>query len=257
MTYRTLGLGLILAIFTSAASAETVTFDPQPGEARTWRMEMSVRPGREGEPPDYSYATQRISALTSMRVVDDEKLHILPRWFQMVVAGETYGTQGPLPDSMRQAMVDGFDAILNDGAVTDITPHGNADVPQEVTAALSRQFGAVLPPARLEAKVGWSTTLADFSGVPNVTLTVTRVTDTSVFLRYSGNDPSFRIAGLAVLDRDEGWLRRVVMTTDQHNDDGTTLRSTLAMAPQDYPFPIHADYTFETPDWQTMPDRLP
>ncbi|TQS72963.1 hypothetical protein ERN12_04065 [Rhodobacteraceae bacterium] len=257
MIYRTLGLGPILAIFASAASAETVIFDPQPGEARTWRAEMSVRPGRKGEPPEYSYATQRISSLTRMQVVDDETLHILPLWFQTAVAGEIYGTQKPLPDHMRQAMAEGFDATLTAGLITEVTPHGNADVPQELLTGLSQQFGAVLPPARLEAKEGWSTTIAEFSGVPDVTITVTHVTDDSVFLRYSGDDPSFRIAGLGVLDRQEGWLRRVVMTTDQQSADGTTLRSTLAMAPQDYPFALHADYTFDTPDWETMPDSFP
>ncbi|GGG83184.1 hypothetical protein GCM10011415_36260 [Salipiger pallidus] len=256
MTYRTHGLAPILAIIAGAASAETVTFDPQPGETRTWRMEMSVRPGREGEPPDYSYATQRISSLTSMEVVDDKTLHILPLWFQTVVAGETYGTQGPLPDNMRQAMAEGFDATLNAGVITDVTPHGTAVVPQEVMTGLSQQFGAVLPPARLEATEGWSTTIAEFSGVPDVTVTVRHVTDDSVFLRYAGDDPSFRITGLAVLDRDEGWLRRVVMTTDQTADDGTTLRTTLAMAPEDYPFPIHADYTYERPDWHPVSDGL-
>lgn len=257
MTYRTLGLGPILALISGAAYAETVTFDPQPGAARTWRMEMSVRPGREGEPPDYSYATQRISSLTRMQVVDAQTLHILPLWFQTVVAGETYGTQGPLPDNMRKAMADGFDATLNAGIITEVTPHGTVDVPQEMLTGLSQQFGAVLPPARLEAREGWSTTIADFSGVPDVTVTVTHATDDSLFLRYSGDDASFRLAGVAVLDRDEGWLRRVVMTTDQKADDGTTLRTTLAMVPQDYPFPLHADYTFETPDWQTMPDSFP
>jgi len=257
MTYRMLGLGPILAMIACAAGAETVTFDPQPGEARTWRMEMSVRPGREGEAPDYSFGTQRISSLTRMQVVDDRTLHILPLWFQTVVAGETYGTQGPLPDRMRRAMAEGFDATLDAGVITEVTPHGTADVPQEMMTGLSQQFGAVLPPAQLEATQGWTTTIAEFSGVPDVTMTVTHVTDDSVFLRYSGDDPSFRIAGLAVLDRDEGWLRRVVMTTDQLGEDGTTLRSTLAMAPQDYPFPLHADYTFETPDWQTMPESVP
>lgn len=257
MTFRTLGFGPILAIFASAASAETVTFDPQPGAARTWRMEMSVRPGREGEPPEYSYATQRISSLTRMEVVDEERLHILPLWFQTSVAGETYGTQGPLPDNMRQTMADGFDVTLDEGVITDVTPHGTADVPQEVMTGLSQQYGAILPPARLEAREGWSTTIGDFSGVPDVTVTVTHVTDDSLFLRYSGDDPSFRIAGLAVLDRAEGWLRRVVMTTNQRNEDGTTLRTTLAMAPQDYPFALHADYTFGTPDWETMPDSFP
>ncbi|MER0240339.1 hypothetical protein [Fulvimarina sp. MAC8] len=256
MTYRKLALGPILAMIAGTAGAETVTFDPQPGAARTWRMEMSVRPGREGEPPEYSYATQRISSLTRMQVVDDRTLRILPLWFQTVVAGETYGTQGPLPDDIRQAMAEGFDANLNAGVITDVTPHGTADVPQEMMTGLSQQFGAVLPPARLEAKEGWSTTIAEFSGVPDVRVTVTHVTDDSVFLKYSGDDPSFRIAGLAVLDRDEGWLRRVVMTTDQKSEDGTTLRTTLAMAPQDYPFPIHADYTYERPDWQPVPDSL-
>ncbi|NIZ11245.1 hypothetical protein [Pseudooceanicola sp. HF7] len=257
MTYRTLGFGPILAIFASAASAETVTFDPQPGAARTWRMEMSVRPGREGEPPEYSYATQRISSLTRMEVVDEERLHILPLWFQTSVAGETHGTQGPLPDNMRQTMADGFDVTLDEGVITDVMPHGTADVPQEVMTGLSQQYGAILPPARLEAREGWSTTIGDFSGVPDVTVTVTHVTDDSLFLRYSGDDPSFRIAGLAVLDRAEGWLRRVVMTTDQTSEDGTTLRTTLAMAPQDYPFALHADYTFDTPDWETMPNSFP
>ncbi len=257
MTYRTHGLAPILAIIAGAASAETVTFDPQPGAGRTWRMEMSVRPGREGEPPEYSYATQRISSLTRIKVVDEETLHILPLWFQTSVAGETYGTQGPLLDNIRQTMAEGFDANLNAGVITDVTPHGTADVPQEVMTGLSQQFGAVLPPAQLEAQEGWSKTIGDFSGVPDVTVTVTHVTDDSVFLRYSGDDPSFRMAGLAVLERDQGWLRRVVMTTDQTSEDGTTLRSTMAMAPQDYPFPLHADYTFETPDWQTMPDSFP
>ena len=106
--------------------------------------------------------------------------------------------------------MEGFDATLNAGVITDVAPHGTADVPQEVMTGLSQQFGAILPPARLEATEGWSTTIAEFSGVPDVTVTVTHVTDDSVFLRYSGDDPSFRIAGLAVLDRDEGWLRRVI-----------------------------------------------
>lgn len=257
MTYRTLGLGLILATVAGAAGAEAVIFDPRPDTARTWRMEMSVRPGREGEPPDYSYATQHISALTRIRVVDQGKLHILPLWFQAVVAGESYGTQGRLPNHMRQAMMDGFDATLDGGTITDITPHGGADVPQQMIAGLSEQFAAVLPPAKIEVEEGWSTTVPALMDVPDVTLTVTHVTDDSVFLRYSGDDQSRRIAGLAVMDRAEGWLRRVVMTADLHNADGTTLRSTLAMAPPDYPFPIHADYTFDTPYWQTMPGRLP
>ncbi|MCA0962345.1 hypothetical protein [Salipiger bermudensis] len=256
MRHLTLGLSTIFAMLASAAMAETVAFTPEPGDTRKWRMEMSVRPGREGEPPDYSYATQRISSLTRMEVVDAQTLHILPLWFQTVVAGETYGTQGPLPDKMRQAMAEGFEATLNGGVIAEVTPHGTTDVPQEMMTGLSQQFGAVLPPARLEAEAGWSTVIEDFSGVPDVTVTVTHVTQDSVFLRYSGEDAAFRLAGLAVVDREEGWLRRVVMTTDQTAEDGTTLRTTLAMAPQDYPFPIHADYTYERPDWQPVPDSL-
>ncbi|QUS35709.1 hypothetical protein [Falsirhodobacter algicola] len=257
MTYRTLGLGLILATIGGAAGAETVIFDPRPGTARTWRMEMTLRPGQEGEPPDYAFDTQHVSALTRIRAVDAKTLRILPLWFQTKIAGDTYGTQGPLPDRMRQAMVDGFDAVVDAGGIADLTPHGSTDVPDDMMAGLRPQFAAVLPPAPIEAEEGWSTTVPNLLGAPEVTLTVTHVTNDSVFLRYSNDDPSFRIAGLVVVDRGEGWVRRAALTTDLHYDDGTTLRSTLAMAPQEYPFAVHADYTFDTPDWRAMPDTLP
>ncbi|RVV97308.1 hypothetical protein EKE94_14955 [Mesobaculum littorinae] len=267
MTYQHLGLGLILAASGAMASAETMTFSPADGTERTYRMVTSVRPGDPDDPDAYG-DMQQVTTLSRMRALPgddgdadgtggDLTLRMRPLWLKALNGGDTFTTSDGIRGSLRQAMEAGFDATIDPatGRIEDVSASGDAEVPAGVFQGLKQQFAASFVPAPIELEEGWRTTLPLFAGTPAVSVTVTELTEDRVFLRYEGGDELARLAGVAVMDRDEGWTERAVFTTEirtSPEDDAFRLRETTAIAPADYPGRVHADGSTRPPEWRDL-----
>lgn len=263
MTYKTFGFGLALALAYGTADAETLTFDPSAGSERTYQVALSTHLGDRDGKASYDDA-QQVWFLTRIRAEarngDDVTLGLFPLWLKAKVGGESFSTAEPIPDRIREAMKAGFAAQVNleSGKVEDVTARGDTEVPPQMIDGMMQQFSASFTPTPIEVREGWSTTVPSYAGIPEVTISVTEVSDDSVFLRYEGDSDMARLTGLVVLDREEGWVERAVMTSDRRisPDEGDlgTLRETIALAPRDYPFPVHADYVLAPPEWGDMPE---
>ncbi|WP_414896679.1 hypothetical protein [Rhodovulum sp. YEN HP10] len=265
MTCKTAGYGLILALAATSAGAETLTFSPAAGSARSYRVELSVRsvePDSRTVPLD----DQRVSFLARIRAAerdgDSVGLTLKPLWLKTQLGDETMTTAGPIPDRVRAGFEAGFGARLDlaTGALGEVVPLGDIEAAGPTLGGLREQFAAAFPPVPIELAEGWSTTVPRYGGVQDVTITVDHVTADRVFLRYEGEDYVARLAGLVVVDRDEGWVERAAITTDRRlvpgTDEDGSLRETVAIAPQGYPVTVQADTSLRPAEWRDMPERI-
>lgn len=265
MTYKTAGYGLILVLAANVAGAETLTFAPAEGSERSYRVELSVRsvePDSQTVPLD----PERVSFLARIRAAerdgDNVDLTLNPLWLKTRLGSQTMTTAAPLPDRVRQGFEAGFGARLDlaTGRLGEVRPLGETEGPAPMLGGLREQFAAAFPPVPIELAEGWSTTVPEYGGVRDVTITVDHLTADRVFLRYEGEDFIARLAGLVVVDRDEGWVERAAITTDHRlvpgTDENGSLRETLAIAPRGYPVTVHADNSMRPAEWRDMPERI-
>lgn len=258
-------LGLTLVCLAAGhGQAETLVFDPKPQDTRSYHAELSVRSGESEQ--SYLDATY-ISSLTRFEVTgggpDEIALRVYPDWFAIHSDGTTFGSAlGDVPEELAELMREGLDATVERGSgrLTDVRAHGDAELPDDVIGQLRAQFRQPAAPIAIEVEQGWSTT-TEIDGVHNVTVTVTRVTQESVYLNYEGADGYARLSGLAVLDRDSGWIERQVLTEeiDVGIGEGETSvqRLTVAMAVRGSSFPVRADMARQPARWYDMPDAGP
>lgn len=263
MTDRRLWLALFVAGLPGMASAETVTFHPPEGSERTYHLELSFRSGNQDD-PGYYFDTRYISALTRLvatgRNADGQlTLDIFPLWTAFDSGSSIFSSAlGDMPDDMAQAMRDGFTARFDEenGQLADFAPRGGGEMVGDLISQMREQLHQPVPPVAIEAEEGWSTE-ASLTGLFDVEITVTEVTPDEVFIRYDGDGEYMKLSGLSVLDRETGWVERSVLTyeaTLDFEEGGDHIRQTIAMAPADYPYALHADFARDKPEWYPVPE---
>ncbi|MCA0961784.1 hypothetical protein [Salipiger bermudensis] len=251
--------GVATCLGAGHAAAETLAFSPAPEEERTYHTEISVRSG-EGE-ESFSDTTY-ISALTRFRVTDlgsDEiSLRIFPDWFAVQSAGAVYNSAlGDAWGEVAPLMQNGLDATVerDTGRLGEVQAHGDTDLPQDVVQQMQSHLRHPGAPTAIAVEEGWET-VTDLEGIPDITLTVTEVSDASVHVSYLADHEGLKLSGLAVIERDTGWVERQVMTIarrfEMSDGEFASSRQTIAIAPLGSDRPVHADWAREPERWNEM-----
>ncbi|OLS42687.1 hypothetical protein [Rhodovulum sulfidophilum] len=242
-------------LWAGLALAEPVTFQPDPDSTRSYSLSV----GDEARPLAFDALYGRYLD-TYLDVTATEKgVHTIPTRVELREDGEYVSSSAPRQwsDALTALQRAGYDTVIASDdtrrTVTSAAPdveQGAGDKATLLHAALSDPFAIPAFPITVQAEEGWSTTLPDLGSYQNVEVRVTAVTDTEVRVAFAGGvgpdtapdaDDSrpwrtrgHRIAGLAVLDRAEGWVIRQVVTRETTlTVDGSTLpsRRTTVLTP--------------------------
>lgn len=233
---------LSLLMLSACTDNSSVKFAPKAGEKRDYRtaqtVEITTDKGRNEQFTAKNYSTFEVTELTT----DQVKLHIIPG--RMEASLGTYDFRSSIPDDMPQAMQDaqvaGADMTidLESGQLIDINSSGES-LKKQLKQLLGDKIGNLFEqvsqpnlPITVNTEQDWQTQSTLF-GVHDVSLTVTKVDDSRVWVTYQGGSEGHRLAGLAILDRKTGWIEKQVQTSElEHTVKGKTIhiRSTKIIA---------------------------
>lgn len=232
-----LTMPLALVLLAGAVSAETVRFRPGAGTARSYSLDISARADTRGYVSPYRRSFRTYLDVTPASGGDEPVLHLTPKY----VALDDNGSWSSSPvarqwsEELSRLQSTGYDlTVAGDGPARTNLESARPGLEARagalagrLHAGLADPFAAPGFPVPVEASRGWTTMLAGFAGYEDVTIEVTRVTGRRVYLSFEGGTggaeapaaPEWftrghRIAGLAVLDRDSGWIVRQVVTRE-------------------------------------------
>ncbi|MBN27528.1 MAG: hypothetical protein CL578_21130 [Alteromonadaceae bacterium] len=214
---------LSLLMLSACTDSSSVKFAPKAGEKRDYRtaqtVEITTDKGRDEQFSSKNYSTIEVTEIKG----DTVKLHIKPGRIEASMG--TYDFRSSVPDEMPQAMLDaqaaGIDMTINleTGKLLEVDASGESLKQQlkqilgEKVDNLFEQAGQPNLPIAITPEKDWQTQ-GTLSGVPDVSLSVTKVDDSRVWVTYQGGTEGHRLAGLAILDRKTGWLEKQVQTSE-------------------------------------------
>ncbi|MGY8897385.1 MAG: hypothetical protein ACKVI8_05080 [Paraglaciecola sp.] len=214
---------LSLLMLSACTDSSSVKFAPKAGEKRDYRtaqtVEITTDKGRDEQFSSKNYSTIEVTEIKG----DTVKLHIKPGRIEASMG--TYDFRSSVPDEMPQAMLDaqaaGIDMTINleTGKLLEVDASGES-LKQQLKQILGdkvdnlfEQAGQPNLPIAVTPEKDWQTQ-GTLSGVPDVSLSVTKVDDSRVWVTYQGGTEGHRLAGLAILDRKTGWLEKQVQTSE-------------------------------------------
>lgn len=214
---------LSLLMLSACTDSSSVKFAPKAGEKRDYRtaqtVEISTDKGRDEQFSSKNYSTIEVTEIKG----DTVKLHIKPGRIEASMG--SYDFRSSVPDEMPQAMLDaqaaGIDMTINleTGKLLEVDASGES-LKQQLKQILGdkvdnlfEQAGQPNLPIAITPEKDWQTQ-GTLSGVPDVSLSVTKVDDSRVWVTYQGGTEGHRLAGLAILDRKTGWLEKQVQTSE-------------------------------------------
>ncbi|MGY0563481.1 MAG: hypothetical protein ACW7DQ_08385, partial [Paraglaciecola chathamensis] len=214
---------LSLLMLSACTDSSSVKFAPKAGEKRDYRtaqtVEITTDKGRDEQFSSKNYSTIEVTEIKG----DTVKLHIKPGRIEASMG--TYDFRSSVPDEMPQAMLDaqaaGIDMTINleTGKLLEVDASGES-LKQQLKQILGdkvdnlfEQAGQPNLPIAITPEKDWQTQ-GTLSGVPDVSLSVTKVDDSRVWVTYQGGTEGHRLAGLAILDRKTGWLEKQVQTSE-------------------------------------------
>ena len=217
------------------ALAEPVTFQPAPDSTRSYSLSV----GDEARPLAYDALYGRYLDTYLDVTATEDGVHTIPTRVELREDGQYANSSAPgqWSDALTALQRAGYDTVISGDdtarTVTSAAPdveQGAGDKAAQLHAAVSDPFAGPAFPITVQAEEGWSTTLPELGSYEDVEVRVTAVTDDEVRVAFAGgtgpdtppdaDDPrpwrtrGHRIAGLAVLDRAEGWVIRQVVTRE-------------------------------------------
>lgn len=212
------------------ATPDSLTFSPAKGDTRLY--DIYTRTFLEVDGP---WGTDSLT-IDSNVIVDYEvlgsgrQLHIAmqPEYFWMKMGGRTISSFGPTDhgtEVVRELMESGFEFFLDarSGELKSFTSRNEVlwqAIQREAAIAplidqLEQQMakpGALFPEISLTE--GETVTVEEPGELEEVALTTRKVTGTEVIVDLEGKGKdNARIAGVMVLERDTGWIRRLALYT--------------------------------------------
>ncbi|NIZ11249.1 hypothetical protein [Pseudooceanicola sp. HF7] len=222
-------------LWAGPALADPVTFQPNPDSTRSYSLSV----GDEARPMAFDGLYGRYLDTYLDVTATEDGVHTIPTRVELREDGEYVSSSAPgqWSEALTSLQRAGYDTVIASDdtrrTVTSAAPdveQGAGDKATLLRAALSDPFAIPAFPITVQAEEGWSTTLPDLGGYQNVEVRVTSLTDTEVRVAFAGgvgpekapdaDDPrpwrtrGHRIAGLAVLDRADGWVIRQVVTRE-------------------------------------------
>jgi hypothetical protein len=220
-------------MLSACTDSSSVKFTPKTGEKRDYRTAQTVEITTD-EGRDEQFSTKNYSTLEVTEIKGDKvKLHIKPGRLEASIGSYDFRSSVPdeMPKAMQDAQIAGLDMTINleTGELIDVDASGE-NLKQQLKKILGdkidnlfEQVGQPNLPITVSAEEGWQTQ-GTLSGVPNVSLSVTKVDDSRVWVTYQGGTEGHRLAGLAILDRKTGWIEKQVQTTElEHTMKGKTI----------------------------------
>lgn len=248
---------------TGTVMAEPVTFRPDAGSTRSYSLSV----GDEARPLAFDGLYGRYLDTYLDVTATEGRIHTIPTRVELREDGEYTNSNAPAQwsDDLTALQRAGYDLVIADRTFASAAPDIEQEAGEKATilnAALSDPFASPAFPVTVQAEDGWSSTLSQLGSYRNVQVRVTAVTEAQVRVAFSGgvgpetapdaNDPrpwrarGHRIAGLAVLDRKNGWVIRQVVTRETTlTVDGKKLpsRRTTVLTPL-----IHGEDSFAPQD---------
>ncbi|PJE28322.1 hypothetical protein PSM7751_02269 [Pseudooceanicola marinus] len=222
-------------LWAGTALAEPVIFQPAPDSTRSYSLSV----GDEARPLAYDALYGRYLDTYLDVTATEDGVHTIPTRVELREDDQYASSSSPgqWSDALTALQRAGYDTVISGDdtarTVTSAAPdveQGAGDKAAQLHAALSDPFASPAFPITVQAEEGWSTTLPELGSYEDVEVRVTAVTEDEVRVAFTGgtgpdtppdaDDPrpwrtrGHRIAGLAVLDRAEGWVIRQVVTRE-------------------------------------------
>ncbi|MBU2978562.1 hypothetical protein [Alteromonas sp. C1M14] len=219
ITFFTVSVLLLL----TGCTNDHVVFNPDIGEHRLYNRIQAVElSSPEINSQDFhvnSYAEYKVNDLQDDRLT----LHIEPHRLDMSIDSQKFSTAEAegLPPALLTQMSAGVDMIINSetGALIDVNSQQQSlkdNLQKVLGGSLGSMMDQISQPnltVSLSPEKGWQTS-GDFKGIPEVTFTVTKVTDSDIWVSFEGKSGSDQVAGLAQVERASGWIVNQVVTTN-------------------------------------------
>lgn len=196
-------------------------FSPAEGDSRHYSIRQSIEIAPEDGPSELftssTYSTFKVTAIKNQKVL----LEVLPGRMDGTLAGRKFSTAKPERGTTGLLNIQpgkiSMSIDQNSGALVDITSDTQS-MKQQLTTILGNEleelFNQVSQPnfgVPVTAQSQWSVS-TNLKGVPNVDVKVTRVTEKQIWVEYAGGSAGHRLAGVAQLERDSGWVKKQVLT---------------------------------------------
>ena len=222
-------------LWAGTALADPVIFQPAPDSTRSYSLSV----GDEARPLAHDALYGRYLDTYLDVTVTEDGVHTIPTRVELREDDQYASSSSPgqWSDALTALQRAGYDTVI----ARDDTPRtvasaapdverGAGDKAAQLHAALSDPFASPAFPVTVQAEEGWSTTLPELGSYEDVEVRVTAVTGDEVRVAFTGGTGpdtppdadvprpwrtrGHRIAGLAVLDRAEGWVIRQVVTCE-------------------------------------------
>ncbi|GAA5127290.1 hypothetical protein [Alloalcanivorax gelatiniphagus] len=244
-------LSLCVALFALSGCQllqDTVTFDPEPGDQRGYRLYTRA----EFQMPSGTTRNDVViesEGLVRYRMEDDGDLRLTP--LNLCVSGQrksrTYcsawtGDRAPaLAAVLRGGFRLGDGTGEDDGATWARALDGQAlaalaEQDDDLGRLLPRQFPAPGLIAGLPAEPGAERRLDQVVGLPPLRAKVVAVTDQRVFATLREGRDGEHLSGVLVVERDSGWVERLAVVYESQDSMGREepVRQLLALVPDDW-----------------------
>lgn len=207
---------------TGCFADDTVTFNPEVGESRRYHTIQSVELSLPGRGSEDIYANSYATFKVTSKQNNEIRMHISPGKFKANIGSRELNTavQGDFSRRALSDLAEGADMVIDDetGEMVDVSAQGSSlrsKLSNMLGSGVDNLFKQANQPsiaASIAPKEGWKVSKT-FRGVPEVQFNVTRVTEKKVWLRFDGGEASNQVAGVAVLERESGWIEHQVITS--------------------------------------------
>ncbi|MDX3772830.1 hypothetical protein QE250_01735 [Chromatiaceae bacterium AAb-1] len=261
---------VFLLISCSSEHSETVSFKPEKGDEHHYRVYSHTTVQTDYR--NMGLSTDMMVGYKVRKVGELAEFDISVDAFRLNADGRSISNFNAAEDEpeLHALMSQGFEADirLKDNSIARFTAKNQQlwqammqDKGAQLQEELNKMLQAPAVPGTFPAIKGHSFTLAGYLGAPEVTLTVSDVTDKSVLLTLSADENGTRIYGKLFLNRKNGWLERLAVVSEVPFDNGYvegTARSVILMLPQsqyvgNLSNPVVSD---DTPYEYQWPDEL-
>ncbi|MEG3765884.1 hypothetical protein V5298_05170 [Alteromonas sp. 14N.309.X.WAT.G.H12] len=154
---------------------------------------------------------------------DNLTLHIEPNRLDMRIGSQEFSSakEGGLPPALLNQMAAGVDMIINSetGALVDVSSPQQSlkdNLRNVLGGSLASMMDQISQPnltVSLSPEKGWQTR-GNVKGIADVAFTVTKVTDSDIWVSFEGTSANGQVAGLAQIERASGWIVNQVVTTN-------------------------------------------
>lgn len=236
--------GLVLAIFLTyrLSGPEVLSFNPQAGDTRDYRVDLHMRITEEGAEPSLYEDVVSLQSLLHYRVdgLVPLKIHAQPRFMSVSDGYDMMTSSGRGPfsrNAVKELMSAGFDLTIDDSQTTIKAVNEEAwdglleKAGEEMEAQMRQQIMLPAVTRAIPMQKGAEVSVQGFQGMPPLNLRVEAVDDDGITVDLAGEADASELAlalgsdkvrtqvtdvkGRVRLSRDGGWVESMVLLSSQ------------------------------------------